>query len=152
MSQEFLTINTHKGLFRYRRLPYGVSSSGPLFQMVMEKILAGINNTCVYLDDILLMANSEQEMARVLETVLKRLAQYGVKVNSAKSEFFKTSLVFLGHFIDPNGIHPKRELTDAIIEAPRPQNITQLRSYLGLINYYGKFLPNISMCNIEPKN
>lgn len=143
-SQEMLTINTHKGLFRYRRLPYGVSSAGPVFQGLMENILLGLGNTFCYLDDILIIAKNVEEMKVRLDAVLNRLQNYGIKVNNAKSEFFKTSLVFLGHVLDGSGIHPSKELTKAIVEAGRPENVTQLRSYLGLLNYYGKFLPNLS--------
>lgn len=143
-SQELLTINTFKGLFRYQRLPYGISSAGSIFQSVMDKILHGIRNTYSYLDDILLISSTQEEMIDLVHEVLCRLNEFGVKVNEEKSEFLKTSVIFLGHLIDGTGIHPSPELTRAIVEAPRPTDITQLRAYLGLLNYYGKFLPNLS--------
>lgn len=143
-SQELLTINTHKGLYKYLRLPYGVSSAGPLFQAVMDKILGGLKNTFCYLDDVLLIGDNEKETIALLETVLERFQSHGLKVNSAKSEFLKPSVKFLGHVLDGSGIHPAKELTEAILKAPKPENTTQLRSYLGLVNYYGKFLPNLS--------
>lgn len=83
-------------------------------------------------------------MYKYVDQVLNRLMQYGVKINGAKSEFFKNSLTFLGHRLDANGIHPSEELTETITKTPQPKNVTQLRSYLGLLNYYGKFLPNLS--------
>lgn len=83
-------------------------------------------------------------MYQKFDGVLKELSDLGVKVNTSKNEFFKKSLNFLGHRIDKNGIDQTAELTKAITEAPRPENVTQLRSFLGLINFYQKFLPNLS--------
>lgn len=143
-SQELLTITTHKGLFRFARLPFGISSAGALFQSTMDKILHGLENTRAYMDDILIFSKDIKEMTRRVDAVLKRLHEYGVKINSNKSEFFKERISFLGHCLDQNGIHQSKELTKAIVSAPVPLNISQLRSYLGLLNYYGKFLPNLS--------
>ncbi|XP_054284286.1 uncharacterized protein K02A2.6-like [Macrosteles quadrilineatus] len=143
-SQALLTINTLRGLFRYKRLPYGISSAGSIFQSVMDKIMSGIQNAYCYLDDILLISHSPEEMVVLVHKVLTRLSEYGVKINETKSKFFQKSIVFLGHLLDGTGIHPSPELSRAIVEAPRPNDVTQLRSYLGLLNYYGKFLPNLS--------
>ncbi|XP_054257422.1 uncharacterized protein K02A2.6-like [Macrosteles quadrilineatus] len=143
-SQELLTINTTKGLFRYSRLPFGVTSAGAIFQSVMDKILNGLDRTFCYLDDILIVAQTHEEMHRNVVAVLSRLEHYGVKINPAKSEFFKDSLIFLGHRLSENKIQPSEELSKAIVSAPRPENVTQLRSYLGLINYYSKYLNNLS--------
>lgn len=143
-SQELLTINTHKGLFRYKKLAYGITSAGSLFQATMDQILSGINNTVCYIDDILLFSKSFSEMEILVESVLKTLMEHGVKINISKSEFFKKSLVFLGYRLDEFGIHQSEELTRAILNAPKPENVSQLRSFLGLINFYGKFIPNLA--------
>lgn len=143
-SQELLTINTHKGLFRYARLPFGITNAGSLFQGTMDKMLFGLEGTMCYLDDILIFSKNTEEMHQKVDAVLKRLSDHGVKVNTSKSEFFKKGLNFLGYRIDDKGIHQTAELTKAITEAPRPENVTQLRSFLGLVNFYQKFLPNLS--------
>lgn len=143
-SQPLLTINTHLGLFRYARLPFGVNNAGALFQSTMDKILSGMEGTVCYLDDILIFSKNNTDMSLKVDAVLKRLSDYGVKVNTSKSEFFQKSLNFLGHRIDERGIHQTTELTKAITDAPRPEDVTQLRSFLGLVNFYGKFLPNLS--------
>lgn len=143
-SQELLTVNTSKGLFRYARLPFGVTSASSIFQQVMDKILLGLDKTFCYIDDILIVSRSHEEMMQRVEAVLSRLAEYNVKVNTEKSQFFVPSLTFLGHRLDKDGIHQSEEITRAISNAPRPENVTQLRSFLGLVNYYGKFLSNLS--------
>lgn len=73
--------------------------------------------------------------------VLKRLKSYNVRVNKAKCKFFETSVEFLGHIVDANGIHPTLDKIECIQKPPTPQNLTQLKSYLGLLNYYDKFIP-----------
>lgn len=75
---------------------------------------------------------------------MKRLVEYNVKVSFAKCKFYKTSMEFLGHIIDANGINPIKEKTECIKNAATPTNLTQLKSYLGLLNYYRKFIPNLS--------
>lgn len=143
-SQELLTVNTHKGLFRYARLPFGITNSPSLFQSTMDRLLFGLEGTTCYLDDILVFSKNTEDMYQNVDAILKRLSDHGVKVNTSKSEFFKKNLNFLGYRIDENGIHQTAELTYAITEAPRPANVSQLRSCLGLINFYQKFLPNLS--------
>lgn len=143
-SKKFVTINTHRGLFRYNRLPFGVSSSPGIFQRVMETILSGIPNVCVYLDDILVMGSDDKGHAQALQTVLKRLADAGVRLKKEKCEFAVTEVSYLGYKIDEAGIHPLPDRVRAISEAPTPTSTTELKSFLGLLNYYGRFLPNLS--------
>ena len=83
-SQEYLTINTHKGLYRYTRLPFGVSSAPSIFQATMDQILQGVNNTICYLDDILVTGKNETEHIETLEEVLQRLQHHGVKIRLDK--------------------------------------------------------------------
>ena len=76
--------------------------------------------------------------------VLQRLNKYGLKENLKKCEFLKDSLEFCGHKIDKDGLHKMRTKTEAVMSAPRPENVSQLRAFLGLVNYYHKFLPNLA--------
>ena len=143
-SKQYVVINTHKGLYRYNRLPFGVSSAPAIFQRTMEGILRGIPKVCVYIDDILITGATEQEHLRTLDKVLTRLAEAGLKLKQAKSSFLRPSVEYLGHNISAEGLRPTKEKIRAIQEAPAPCNVSQLRSFLGLLNYYGKFLPNLS--------
>jgi len=143
-SRKFVVINTHRGLFRFNRLPFGVSSAPAIFQRVMESILNGISGVVVYLDDILITGPTEEAHLATLEEVLRRLEEAGLRLRRDKCVFLAPSVVYLGHVIDSQGLHPTKEKVRAVQEAPRPENVAELKSYLGLLTYYSKFLPNLS--------
>ena len=143
-SQKYVVINTTKGLFKYKRLPYGISSAPAIFQRVMEHLLQGIHGVVVYIDDIVVSGRNEQEHLQALDEVLKRLSATGLRVKEKKCLFMVFSLSFLGHRIDAKGLHPLEEKVEAIKSAPTPRNVTELKSYLGLLTYYGKFLPHLA--------
>ena len=143
-SRDYITINTHKGLFRYTRLPYGISVAPSIFQRTLESLLVGIPRVCIFLDDILVTGKTREEHVANLRLVLKRLDQAGLKLNNQKCEFFNQSVVYLGHKIGRDGLHPTDEKVKAIWDAPNPTNVRELRSWLGLLNYYGRFLCNMS--------
>lgn len=143
-SKPFVTINTHRGLYRYNRLPFGVASAPAVFQKTMDTILQGIEGVVCYIDDILITGKTPEEHLRHLEAVLERLKQAGVHVRRAKCSFLKQSVDFLGYRIDAEGRHPLPDKLKAITQAPAPKNVTELRSFLGLLNYYGCFISNLS--------
>ena len=141
-SRKFVTINTPKGLYQYTRLPFGIASAPAVFQRTMDTILQGVNGVACYIDDIIVTGKTPAEHLEHLEEVLKRLLQHGVHVKRQKCRFLQSSVSFLGHRIDAEGIHPLDDKLQAIVQAPTPTNVQELRSFLGLINYYGKFIPN----------
>ena len=140
--RKLLTINTHKGLYQFNRLPFGVASAPAIWQRTMEQVLQGIPHTQCMLDDILVAGG--QDHLEIVEMVLQRLNKYGLKANLMKCEFLKDSLEFCGHKIDKDGLHKMKTKTEAVMSAPRPENVSQLRAFLGLVNYYHKFLPNLA--------
>ena len=143
-SKRLAVINTHKGLFAYNRLPFGVSAAPAIFQRTIKSILQGIPNVCMYLNDILVTGKTTAEHLRTLEEVLERLESAGVKLKRGKCSFLLLSVEYLGHHISAEGLRPTKEKVRAIADAPAPQDVSQLRSFLGLVNYYGKFLPQLS--------
>nr|XP_055061179.1 uncharacterized protein K02A2.6-like [Misgurnus anguillicaudatus] len=143
-SKRYLTVNTQKGLYIYNRLPYGVASAPAIFQKIMDQILQGMEGVICYLDDILITGKDTKQHMENLEEVLKRLQASNLRVRREKCLFFQSSVSYLGHVIDSDGIHPMKEKTDAIKKAAIPENVTELRSFLALLNYYGKFIPNLS--------
>ena len=98
----------------------------------------------VYLDDILITGHTEEEHLKSLEEVLSRLEKAGLRVKRKKCEFMRSSVEYLGHRIDETGLHPLLNKIRAIKEAPTPRSVHELKSYLGILTYYGKFLPNLS--------
>ncbi|XP_043916305.1 uncharacterized protein K02A2.6-like [Protopterus annectens] len=143
-SKTYVTLNTHKGLFQVNRLPFGVSSSPAIFQRIMEGLVAGIPKVAVYLDDILLMGRNIREHLETLNEVLSRLREAGLRVKRSKCAFMATEAEFLGYKVDASGLHPLPNKVEAIQQAPAPTNVTELKAYLGLLNYYNRFLPNLS--------
>ena len=143
-SREYLTINTHRGLFEYTRLPFGVSSAPSIFQRTMEGLLQGIEHISIYIDDILITGRTEEEHLHTLSEVLKRLEAAGMRLKREKCIFMAPSVEYLGHRISGTGLHPTDEKVRAITLAPQPTNVSELKAFLGLINYYGKFLRNLS--------
>jgi hypothetical protein len=139
-SKKYLTINTHQGLYQYTRLPFGVTSAPALFQKFMDIILQGLDGVICYLDDIMVTGSSESEHLDNLKNVFHRLQEHGVRVKRNKCTFMKDSVQYLGHRIDAQGLHATDDKIKAIAEAPIPKNVQELRSFLGLLNYYGRFI------------
>ena len=110
----------------------------------MDQILQGMDHVTCFLDDILITASSEEEHLQRLDEVLTRLEKHGVRVKLSKCHFFQSSVVYLGHRIDKEGLHPTDEKVAAITRAPAPTNVTELKSFLGLLTYYSRFLENPS--------
>ena len=144
-SRELVTINTHKGLYRYTRLPFGVASAPALFQKTMDTVLQGLPKVICYLDDILITGDTDGEHLSNVEQVLERLKTYNIRARKEKCCFLSNSVEYLGHRIDANGLHTTDKKVEAISAAPEPKNVQELRSFLGLLQYYGKFLPNLAM-------
>jgi hypothetical protein len=143
-SKELVTINTQKGLFQYHRLPFGVASAPSIFQRTMENLLQGLPHVSVYIDDILITGESEAEHLANLEEVLARLEAAGMRLKRNKCSFLLPQVEYLGHQISAKGLQPTEEKVRAIQDAPAPQNVSQLKSFLGMLTYYSKFLPNMS--------
>ena len=111
----------------------------------MEKILQGIPTTTCYLDDVLITGRDDKEHLETLQKVLERFHQWGLCLKESKCSFMKNSVKYLGYIVDAEGLHTAPDKIDAIKNAPRLENLHQLSSFLGLVNYYGKFLPALSI-------
>ena len=110
----------------------------------MDTVLQGIPFVICYLDDILVTGRSDEEHRKNLEEVLSHIQRHGIRLKKEKCRFFSKSVEYSGHFINVEGVHTSPTKVKAIIEAPSPRNLQELRSFLGLINYYAKFIPNLS--------
>lgn len=143
-SKKYLTVNTHRGLFTYNRLPFGVSSAPAIFQRTMEGVLQGLPHVAVYLDDILVTGTTRETHLRNLDEVLTRLEDAGLRLKRSKCTLLADEVQYLGHKVDAKGVHTVPAKVKAVTEAPAPTNVTELRAYLGLLNYYNRFLPNLS--------
>ena len=107
-----------------------------------------MSHVICYIDDILITGTTAAEHDNNLEEVLKRLQKHGVHLKQEKCSFFKESVKYLGHRISADGVHTTKEKTQAVSEAPEPRKVKELRSFLGLLNYYLKFIPNLNLASL----
>ena len=143
-SQPYLTINTHIGLFAFKRLRNGIHSGPAIFQRIMDNLLSDIPKAVSRLDDILVAGTDQEDHLHTLSLVLDRLLNAGFRLNKAKCKFLQPSVVYLGHKIDGEGLHPTEDKLTAIRDAPRPKDVAALKSFLGLIMFYSRFMPHHS--------
>ena len=141
--KRYTTINTHKGLFRYNRLPFGVASAPAIFQCTMDSLLQDLPYVCIYLDDILTTGPTDETHTKMLNEVLCRLNDAGVRLKWEKCFFMLPAVGYLGHRISASGLQLTDGKIKALKDAPVP-HVSQLKSFLGLLNYYGKFIPKLS--------
>ncbi|XP_037871610.1 uncharacterized protein K02A2.6-like [Bombyx mori] len=142
-SKKYLTLSTHKGYFQYNRMPFGISTAPSIFQHFLDQLLGDITNVAVYFDDIAIAGKDLSEHLQTLSIVFDRLQNAGLKVNLKKCNFLQNQIEYLGHIIDKHGIHPTKSKIDAITKAPAPCNAKELRSFLGLVNFYERFVPHL---------
>ncbi|XP_055614966.1 uncharacterized protein K02A2.6-like [Toxorhynchites rutilus septentrionalis] len=141
--RELLTINTHRGLYRYNKLPPGVKAAPGAFQQLVDTMLAGLSCTSGYLDDVLVGGVDEADHWRNLQAVLRRIQEFGFTIKAEKCSFAQHQIKYLGHLIDGQGLRPDPAKVEAICNMPAPKDVTGVRSFLGAINYYGKFVPSM---------
>lgn len=137
-------INTHRGLFKYTRLIFGLASAPAIFQKAMQGVVAGLDGVHCLLDDILITGRNKPEHLSRLKTVLSRLEDAGLTLRKDKCAFFQNEVTYLGYVIDINGLRKSPDKVQAIWNAKVPTNVSELQSFLGLTNYYGNFVPNAS--------
>lgn len=144
-SKKYTVINTHRGLFRYNRLVYGLSSSPGIFQRLMTNLLKNIPNVGVFIDDVIIGGKNKREHLEALEAVFDRLLTSGLRLKESKCVFLAQEVTYLGYILSKQGIKVDPEKVKAITKIPRPQNVSELRSFLGLANFFAKFVKNFSV-------
>lgn len=114
-----------------------------IWQRTIESILKDISGVAVFLDDIRVAGKNIDHLQK-LEAVFKRLQKYNIRINPNKSEFLTNKINYCGYVIDRNGLHKAQDKIEAINKMHRPRNITEVHGFLGMINYYGRFIFNLS--------
>ena len=134
-------ISTPFGLFEFLRMPFGLRNAAQTFQRFIDAVLRGLDFVYAYIDNLLIASSSEAEHLTHLEILFQRLSEYGVVINPSKCVFGASSLDFLGHHVSPTGITPLPIKVQAIQDFPPPTSARKLREFLGLVNFYRRFLP-----------
>ena len=141
-SRYITTFITHVGLYRYKRLNFGLSSASEIFQKALEQIFAGIEGVKNISDDIIVYGVDQDSHDKALHEALNRIEKSGLTVNIDKCEFSKTEMNFFGLNFSKEGIKLDEKKIQALKQAEPPSNVKELRSLIGLVNYCAKFIKN----------
>ena len=148
-SSKHTTFATHKGRFRWLRLPFGTSVSSEEFQKRLNQALDDIDRIVCVADDILVYGVGDttkdaMEDHQKLTLLLQRCTKLGIKLNNAKSIFCCTEVLFLGHLITSEGLKPDPRKIDAILKMQQPTTVQEVPKLNGTVNYLARFLPQLS--------
>ena len=143
-SRDLTAFVCHRGIFRYTRLIFGISPAAEIYQREIELVLSGIPGVCNISDDIIIGGKTAEELLNRQKLVLDRLEERNLTINLRKSKFLQDEILYMGHKISEDGIAPDSTKIDVINTLKAPNNIKELRSFLGMITYCSKFLPNFA--------
>eukprot|EP00795_Rhopilema_esculentum_P011693 gene11693-17_t len=156
-SRHITTFATHKGLRRYTRLNFGTSSASEIFQNAVYEQIRNIEGAVNISDDVIIYGNTQNDHDRALHAVCKRFQDMGLTLNKAKCELNKKEITFFGYVFSDKGISADPQKVHAIHNAPPPQSVKDIRSFLGMANYCAKFISQFSdisepLRNLTKKN
>ncbi|UYV66874.1 K02A2.6-like [Cordylochernes scorpioides] len=143
-SQTLTTFIAPFGRYKFKRLPFGISSAPEHFQKRMSAILRGVNGVICHMDDILIFAKRKEEHDETLREVLRRLKNSGITLNKEKCQFGVSNVTFLGHYIDEHGIKADEKKVKAIAEMKPPTDVHGVQRFMGMVNFLGRFVPNLA--------
>ena len=140
------------GFISLNEIATGLTSASAAFQTIVTEILHGIPGCLNLLDDVIVYGNIIQEHDERLHAALTRFVEHDVLLQVAKCDLCKSEIEFNGHVISDEGIKPLVSNAEAIVNAPRSENVKQLQSYLGAVNYHLQFIPMLSDVTEPLKN
>lgn len=137
---------TQEGQYEWNRLPQGLRNAASSFQRLLERVLVGLKDLqiCTYIDDIVVASSTFEEHIERLDVVFSRLSQHNLKVNPKKCQLAKNKINYLGFQVTDGKILPDGRNIETIERFPTPKNIKGVRSFLGLCNFYRKFIPHFA--------
>ena len=145
------TVIMPLGLYQYKMMPFGLCNSGNTYQHFIDQVTRGLDFCFAYVDGILIASRSFVEHKRHLRILLDCFRQHGVVLNKSKCEFVVNQLTFLGHHISAERFTPIQQKVQTIQNFPQPKTMKQLRKFLGMFNFYRKFIPSCAQ-TLRPLN
>jgi hypothetical protein len=142
-------IMTPFSLFEYLFMPFGLRNASQTFQRFMDSLLKHLPFVFCYLDDINIASHSLEEHLEHLQQIFTIQQENGLQINPAKCVFAVAAVEFLGHRVDQDGVWPLQRYVQAISDSSPPQDVKQLQQFLGMVNFYRRFLPGIA-CTLQP--
>ena len=141
-SKDFTSFISSSGLYRFKKMPFGLKTAPQTFQRFMADLLRkeAWNSVLIYLDDLILFSHTFAEHLQHIEQVFLRLRQAGLKLKPQKCHFAKAQVPYLGHLVNKDGVRPDPDRCKAVQKAKTPHNLRTLRGFLGLCNYYRRFI------------
>ena len=135
-------FSTMQGHFEFNVMPFGLTNAPATFQRLMECTLAGLTpaECLIYLDDIVVFSSTFEDHLHRLKQVFERLRRTGLRLKPSKCHFCLPQVKYLGHIVSAKGIQPDSAKLEAVTKYPTPRNIEELRAFLGLANYYRRFV------------
>ena len=144
-SSKLTTFNTPFGRYRYLRFPFGISSGPEEFHQKIVALFEGIPNLITYMDDFLIFASDKQQHDFILRKVLDRAREVNLKFNKSKCKFGQSEVSFIGHKISSKGLKVDPSKVDAIVKMESPKSVPELQRFLGMVNYLGSYVKNLSL-------
>ena len=153
-SREHTAFITYGGLYEFLVVPFGLTGAPSTFERLMECVLRNLTyKIClIYLDDILVYSKTFDDHLSHLRQVFDRLRHANLKLKPSKCKFACTKVTYLGHVVSPDGISPDEDKISDVRDFPRPHNIKTVRSFLGLANYYRRFIKSRPLNQLLRKN
>ena len=144
--KEKTAFSTPKGHFEFNVMPFGLTNAPATFQRLMECILSGLtySQCLIYLDDIIIFSSTFREHLDRLTAVLQKLQRAGLKLRTEKCRFAQRKVHYLGHVVSAAGVEPDPAKVEAISSYPAPRDVREVRQFLGMANYYRRFVKNFS--------
>ena len=143
-SRDITTFATHKGLYRYKRLMFGVSCAPEMYQKILQQVLQECEGAHNILDDIIVHGETEEEHDRRFDRVVQVLYEKGLTLNREKCQYKMSRLDFMGHVLSEHGVGPAEFKVKAVIGAREPKDAKEVRSFLGLVNFNARFIPDLA--------
>ena len=143
-SHEITTFVTHKGLYRYKRLMFRINAAPEKYQQVVSQVFHDIEGVQNISDDIVVFGSSKEEHNKRLKLKLDRIREKMLTLNKDKCEFSMDKITFMGHVLSKNGIGPTSERVKDILNATEPKNASEVKSFLGLVNFSARYIPNLA--------
>ncbi len=131
-------------LFHWKFLPFGLKNAPAEFQRVMDQVLKGLPFARCYIDDVIIFSDTPEEHVKHLQQVFERLQHWGLRLHHGKCKFFHDKLPYLGHMITPGGLGVQEAKVEALNRIPIPRDVSRLRAFIGLANYYRRFVRGFS--------
>lgn len=141
---EKTAVTTPFGSFEYLSMPLGLRNSGATFQRTMDQLFRQVSCVFVYLDDILIFSDTDEQHRQDLETVFSILHRYRLRISLDKCQFFKTQINFLGHTVTSEGLRPPDSKVKEIADLPSPPDSAGLRRFLGMVGFYRRMVPHFA--------